>query len=130
MSIEARIFSGLTGHAGLAALVASRIYPMRLPERATLPALTYQRVSTLPIQTRDSTATLMRPRFQFDIWAEAFDDVAPVRVELVEALLGLEALSGIRTNVVLANDQDLFEPETERYHTIVDAFVWHENEES
>ena len=66
-AIEEVIVSKLKAHSGLAALVGAWVYPAPLPQRPTLPAVTYQRISTTPYQTRDSAkADYERPRFQFD----------------------------------------------------------------
>ena len=65
------IVTKLTGYAGLSALISSRVYPGQLPQRPTLPSVTYQRVSTILVATRDNSgrANLERPRYQFDCWA-------------------------------------------------------------
>lgn len=131
MSIESEIFTTLKENAGLSALVNGRVYPMRLPQRATLPAVSYQRVSTMVYQTRDNNVGLDRPRFQFDAWADDFDDVVAMRPALIRALLSLHAESNLRVDAtILTNDQDVIEPESGRYRAIIEAYIWHENEEN
>lgn len=123
------IYTQLTTHAGLAALIGSRVHPGQLPQRSTLPALTYRRVTTLRVATRDGDgkAKLARPRFQFDCWAATYATAREVATQLIDALTALPQDSDPRVDVALAsNDFDDYEPDPERYRVILDAFVWHE----
>jgi len=46
MTLRTIVYDRCVGHAGIAALVVARVYPNRLPEDVTYPAITYSRVST------------------------------------------------------------------------------------
>lgn len=123
------IYTKLTGYAGLAALIGARVYPGQLPQRPTLPAITYQRVSTTLVQTRDNAgrASLERPRYQFDCWASTRKGARQVAAELRYALATLPQTSNPRVDVALVqNDFDDYEPDTDRHRAIVDVFVWYE----
>lgn len=123
------IYSKLTGYAGLSALVGSRVYPSQLPQRVTLPAITYFRVTTTFVTTRDNggRASLERPRIQFDCWGETRKQARAVAAELRYALATFPQASGPRVDVALpANDFDDYEPDTQRHRVILDAFIWHE----
>lgn len=122
------IYSKLTGYAGLAALVGTRVYPIQLPQRPTLPAITYQRISTLPIQDRDDAhARLERPRFQFDCWAISHAGARAVAQEMRSALASFAQASNPRIDVALMqNEIDDYEPDIGRWRVILDAFIWHE----
>lgn len=69
MSIEDAIYSRASGYAGLSALVVTRIYPDKLPQKPTYPAVTYQRVSSQRPAAMNADVGVMRERFQFDVWA-------------------------------------------------------------
>jgi hypothetical protein len=122
------IYSKLTGYAGLAALVGTRVYPIQLPQRPTLPAVTYQRISTLPIHTRDNAhASLERPRFQFDCWGSSYAGARAVAQEMRNALATFPQASNPRVDVALMqNEIDDYEPDIGRWRVILDAFIWHE----
>lgn len=49
MSAETELYAALSGSAGLAALVSTRIYPDGIPEGSALPAIVYARASTNPV---------------------------------------------------------------------------------
>lgn len=51
MSAESTVYSALSGHAPLVALVSTRIYPDAMPEKTIYPAVVYSRSATEPIRT-------------------------------------------------------------------------------
>jgi hypothetical protein len=54
--------------------VNTRVYPVRLPEKSTLPAITYHRVSTNRESTYGGgTDTWVRARVQFNCWGRSRD---------------------------------------------------------
>lgn len=55
MSLRTIVYDRCVGHAGIAALVAARVYPDGLPEDVTYPAITYNRVSTNSADYRTHT---------------------------------------------------------------------------
>lgn len=124
--IEEVIVTKFTAHVGLDALIDGRIYPNQLPQRPTLPAVVYTRISTLFNPTRDSSR-LERPRFQFDAWAATFGEARSVAQQLRAALPTLRQASNPRVDaVLLENDQDILEAEPGRYRAVVEAYIWHE----
>lgn len=126
--IEAAIRTHLIGDAGLAALVAARVYPVELPQRPTLPAITYQQISSLPTQTRDEAeAKHERTRFQFDCWAADYDSMLAVRTALGAALGTLAQAANPRIDVALKqNGHGGLDKPSGRWRATVDYFIWHE----
>lgn len=123
------VYTKLTGYAGLSALIGGRVYPGQLPQRPSLPAITYQRVSTTAVATRDNSgyASLERPRFQFDCWGATRKEARTVAAALRHALATFPQASSPRVDVaLLANDFDDYEPDTDRHRVIMDVFVWYE----
>lgn len=123
------IYTKLTSYAGLAALIGTRVYPSQLPQRVALPAITYLRITTSAVATRDDSgrASLERPRFQFDCWGTTRKQARSVAAVLRHALGTFPQASAPRVDVaLLANDFDDFEPDTKRHRAIVDVFIWHE----
>lgn len=58
----------------IAALVGTRIYPLRLPQKPTLPAIVLQRISGVRFGAHlRGPAAIGRPRFQVDSWAQTYD---------------------------------------------------------
>ncbi len=73
MTIGVQLRAHLLADASIAALVAARIYPLRLPQAATFPAIVITRISELRYDTLNATGTLARPRYQVDSWARTHD---------------------------------------------------------
>ena len=120
--IEATLRAYLAAHAGLAALVGGRIYPIRLPQGTGLPAVCYRRVSGVRKHNVNGLTLVARPRFQFDCWAYSYAEAKAVAEEVRQALNGYH---GAGWDSVIDNDLDTYEPESGLYRTIVDALIWH-----
>lgn len=117
MSIEARLYAALTGHAGLAALVGPRVHPIQLPQASVLPAVTYLRVSTMPVQHRQNqTPTYSLARFQLDGWATGFDAMIALRRQIRLAM-------GTFDLALLVGDRDILEAEPERWRCTMDYIL-------
>lgn len=120
MSIEARLYAALTGHAGLSALVGTRVYPIQLPQVPTLPAVTYLRISTVPVQHRQNqTPTYSQARFQLDGWAAGFDAMIALRKQ-IRLAMGTFGSTSSPTVALLVGDRDILEAEPERWRCVLD----------
>jgi hypothetical protein len=99
LTIEAGLVYKLTTTAGLTALISTRTYLERIPQGATLPCLTYQRISTPRLLAHDTSgsAGTAHPRFQFDAWATTYSSAKAITDALRAALNGF---SGTITNAV------------------------------
>jgi hypothetical protein len=128
MSIETALFGYLSTYAGLTALVGTRVYPLNLPPKPTLPAVTYQKVSGARIRTMGNTNLGGRPRFQLTAWADTYAGAKDVAAQLQAALEGYNGVMGGVT-VRMAeqgNELDDRDPETGRYLTILDFTIIYE----
>lgn len=130
MSIEARLRSALIGHTGLAALVGTRVYPLQLPETPTLPALTYLRVSTIPLQTRSTGATTYaQARFQIDGRATTFDNMVALRKQIRAAMGAFQLAATPRVDVArLVGDVDILEAEPNRWRCTLDYMLHYQED--
>ena len=133
ISIEEGIVYYLTHFSGLTALISTRTYPLKLPQGCTLPALTYQRISTPRELTHDQQAGgLAMPRFQFTAYGTKFADAKAVINQVRAALNGYKGSFGTGTKTVKvwgslsANEQDNYDPDSGLYWTMADYFIHHE----
>lgn len=110
------------------ALVANRVYPMKLPQNPTLPAITYQKISGLRVQSHDGPSGLAYPRFQVSCWGESYSDAKQVAEEVRQDLDGYQGLMGVVQvgAALLQNEIDFYIPETGYYHVPVDFIIWHD----
>jgi len=71
-TIEKAIYSLLAAGGDVAELVATRIYPLMLPQPATLPAVTYQRIAGDWDITMDGANNYAEEMFQVNCWATSY----------------------------------------------------------
>jgi hypothetical protein len=72
MTLEEGLRAALAADAGIAALVAGRIRPLRLAQGEAYPALTYQRIAGTPRSTLDGATGRLRSLVQVTCWAETY----------------------------------------------------------
>jgi hypothetical protein len=126
--IETALRELLETNAGVQAIAAGRVWPLKLPQSAELPALVYQRISTPdPPLGLEGEVGPSRPRFQVSSWA-ATDGVARQLGAAVRTALhghsGVIAGEPIRLMRV-ANSLDGYEPgPPERFRVITDVVVY------
>jgi hypothetical protein len=129
--LEEGLVSYLQGYAGLTALISTRMYLARIPETATLPCLTYQRISTpreLAHDTSGASGSLAHPRFQFDAWASTFSAAKAITEQVRAALNGKTgSTGGVTIRAALVADERMdYDPESNLYRSQSDFIIWHE----
>jgi len=95
--LDESIYSYLANYSGLTALVSTRIYAFQIPQGATLPCVTFQRIDTPRTLTHDSSGIgneLANPRFQFDVWATTYASAKAINEQIRAALNGKTGLIG------------------------------------
>lgn len=115
MSVETVFRAAVIGDATIAALIGTRLYPVRSPDDATFPAMVFNVVSEAPNGSGGCTQT----RIQVDAYAANYETVRAMRD-------GLVALSNATGNWTYVNGPDMYEDDGSLYRKIVDIFVAHE----
>jgi hypothetical protein len=121
MSLESDLYTALSTHGGLSALVGTRIYPNRLPDNPTLPAVVYQRITTNH-NLASGNVPLIRARMQLDCYDDSYLSVVAVAVQ-VHAALDMASPTGLAA-AVPENDDDSYDPEALLHRRRLDVFVW------
>ena len=115
--IEEALHTRLTtgGHAGIAALVGTRVYPQLADENATLPFLVFQRISGPRVPDLAGPTGLAQPRFQVDAYSESYLTAKNVATQVRLALDGYSAtVDGVMIHgVTFVDERDLFESATD-----------------
>jgi hypothetical protein len=112
----------------LGATVTERWYPLVLPDRPTLPAVVYQRISPRRDQDHGGPSGAASPRFQFSCWAESYAAARAMRADLQSVFLGFRGtVGGVRITGILdaGAEFDDFEPVTGRWRCVTDMYVGH-----
>lgn len=125
--LETVLQTRLTGYAGLAALVGTRVYPIKLPQTPTMPAVSYQRIDGPRESGIASEHGMAHPRIQVDSWASTYGGAKAVAEQVRTAL---ERWSDATTTPVVLDsfiegDTDLYESEVELYRVSMDFVIWH-----
>jgi len=84
---ETRLYAKLAGTTAVTELVGSRIWPVRR-HSDTLPAITYQRVGTTPVNCSLGTVATEFCRVQVDCWDDDYGDVKTLAAAVRAALSG------------------------------------------
>ena len=128
MTIEKDIHYKLKNDADILALVSSRVYPMKLPQGWTLPAITYQRVSGARDHCLNGASGRARPRFQIDCWAEDYDGVKDLADKVRLCLHGFKGDIDTESDVggiILEADRDIWEESIDAFRVSMDFIIPH-----
>ncbi len=119
MSLPELLYTALSGHAGLAALVSDRIYPIKLPQDETLPAVVYQQISVQNMITLDTdTNGVQQIRVQLSAWSSSYDEARAVGEQV---RLAMESATTFRAVRILETDDH--DPDTGEYRSLADYSV-------
>ena len=112
--MEDKLRTFLKNEPSVAAVLGDRIYPRRLPQKATLPALVYQRIDTPRTPVHGEKSILPRPRMQMHVWAKtskaAWQAADVVRVTLDGFRGQMGSLTVTRS--IIVNEMENDDPET------------------
>jgi len=134
VSIETGLLTYLKTDTDLMALVGNgdspltcRIYPVRLPQNWTAPAITYQRISGPRLQSLSGPSGRAHPRYQFDILDGTYASVRVAADKLRAALDGYTGAMGSETvgACTIDNDFDGYLADTDVYRVSMDFIIWH-----
>lgn len=90
-NIRAALRSYLLADSGIAAVVAARIYPLKMPQGEMRASIVFTRVTGLSGVTSSGPDRVSRPRIQIDCWAtdpDAASSLADLVKERIEGFTG------------------------------------------
>lgn len=123
MTAETEARAAVVAAAGVTALVGTRVYPMKLRQGATLPAVTYQRAGTAPVNSMSGdTSSLDQVRIQYDAYASTHGAAEEVTTAIRAAL---------RSNprFVYIDERDFdYDDETATYRRMIEFYIWFKGE--
>lgn len=123
MSIETDLYTQLSTHAGLTALVSTKIYPVLAPQKVDLPYCVYLKVSNVRQYSHQGFSNLERVRLQISCFAKTYSTAKDVAAQVIAAM---EAWSASSVQAVIPDgEEDLYEEDTETYHIPLDFIVWY-----
>ncbi len=135
MSINAALRDHLLGEPAIVALVSTRVFALRLPQKVTYPAVVLTRVSAIRYGNLRGPASLARPRYQVDSWAQTADGAQALGAlcrQRLEGFVGTwptddSPVVDIRVSIIFDSEMDMFEEDVSGglcRHS-ADYFVFH-----
>lgn len=124
--LEEAIYSRLTAASAVTAITSTRIYPNKIPQEATLPAIGYQRVSARRVKAHAAPTGLARARVQVTCVARTYSEVKALATAVRKALEGVMGTVGGATvqGSWLETDADEY-GDAEGLHSVrQDFMVW------
>lgn len=98
--LDQAIHALLVADSAVTAIVGTRIYPIRAPDNAVLPMLTYQRVSNVKEHyVSRETATFTDTIFQIDCWVKQSDTIGVLRNLATAVRTVLDDYRGITSGI-------------------------------
>ena len=125
---ETALYSRLTGHAGLTALIAGRVYIDQITQDVTDSAVIFQRISTVRHPAMGADLALVEARMQVRcIATKALDSIA-VATQVRAALQrwGGTAAGIVVQQIFIENEAGRYDPDIKKHEQLLDFIVWYE----
>lgn len=127
MSLEASLFTFLTGAAGVTALVGTRVFPGVIPQGAAQPAIVYAKRSRNRQQLFCGTDGLKQTRVDIDCYATSYRQSVLLANAVTAALEDFSGTMGTTRvpRIFLETEVDLSDLEPGLYRQSQSWAVWH-----
>lgn len=126
--VESGINTLLLTNAEVTALVADRVYPVRMPEGAQMPALVYTSISSVPVVGISGQNKLTKKRLQVDCYGSTYPDVKHLEQAVNNALINYQGTPDANSTSIESIQQllsiDLYEDDAKLYRVNLDFEVW------
>ncbi len=128
MIFETALYNYLSGHTGLKTLVDNRIYPLKLPQNPTYPAVVYQDISTTEITAMGTNPGMYTCRYQFKCFGSTKADSKAAAQQIRLAFRNYWGTMGGAGGVTvdyaeMADEHSEYFDETKSYCTFVDVMI-------
>ena len=124
--IEFGLMALIAADSRYTAVCSTAPYPVILPAKPSLPALSYQGISGITDATMNGPSNLMELRIQFDCWATEYLQAKQLQTALREILDGFQGALPDGTwvyNILADTPADLYEPDSRYYRVTQDYRV-------
>lgn len=124
----------LTDDPAVAALIGNRVYPVILPQKPVIPAVTYSEISSIGDMHMRGPSGLMQSRFQFSVWGSTTSSVSQVASAVKSALNGFSGDKAYGSSspqevvtfrgVMFQNANDLYDSTAMLHYRTMDFTFW------
>lgn len=121
--VEERVYYLLLGEATVTALVGARVYPDVLKQACSMPAIRYERVSTVAINSLAGYRDVSQVRIQIDCFGATKESAMDVAKVVLIAMDGATTFSALRDGW-----RAVYESDTRLYRNILDFICWNDTD--
>lgn len=130
MSVDGAVLFRLENHAGLSALIGTRSFADRLPQGPVLPAVVFQRISTVRQRAMGSDPGIVMTRWQLSCWDSGKAGTKAVSAQVIAAFnRWRDTQDGTQIDdTFIDGELDDFEPDVGEigfHRSLVDVIVHH-----
>ena len=129
-SIERSLFALLSNDSTLGGYVGTRIYPLVVPQSASMPAITYQQVGGVRDEVMTGPTGLIESRFQINCWAETYAETRVISNAVRKVLDGFGVIGKVTIQAIFCvGEGDMIETAPgadtlKRYGKCLDFTIW------
>lgn len=129
--IQAEIIDWLLSRESITDKVNDRIYPVKLPQRISFPAVCYTRISNMRFATHSGQSDLKRVRLQFSVYSKTYTDAVLISREIKDALHCFKGNMGnLQVGAAfLESENDSYDYDSNLYHIPVDVYITYKSKE-
>ena len=118
MTIEETLVAALTVGIPGPTSAGNRVFAVLRPQDQATPAISYQRISNVPVADFDGDAGLDNVRMQIDCWAQTY---GAAKILAREARVAIAAAD---LHAYVSTDRDDIDEETGLYRVSMDVSLW------
>ncbi|MBV1929005.1 MAG: DUF3168 domain-containing protein [Gammaproteobacteria bacterium] len=118
MSVGTDLFTRLTTDVAVNAIVSLRVYPGKFKQQGILPAVRYNRLSSVNYLTMSVDTGIEKIRYQIDALAPTYAEADELR-DAIKATLRRWKKAGIQDTFFIS-ESDIFDDETRLYRVRMD----------
>jgi len=118
VNVEQQIATVLGSNVTVAGIVVDRIYPMLMPQDIAMPAISYQRIASSPVNDLEGQQNHEWVRVQVDCWALKYSE-AKTLAAAVRTAMRTTPVFGL-----LLMELDDYDSEGKLYRVIQDFNIW------
>lgn len=127
MTIEGAILARVAAYGALNALIGTRVYALRLPQKPTLPAVVFTRIGEDFEHASGADPNIRKLLLQFSSWATTYEGAKAVADQVHAAF---SRYAGTLDSTVIdqcfaENVVDLDDDETKLSHVAQDFTIWY-----
>lgn len=109
LDFAASLRTKMTNTAGITSLVSSsKICPMMLPQGESLPGITYQRITDIPMHAMANDVLLRNPLYQVSSWSTSYSQALSISKQIKIALqdfTGTLATNGVTVQRIFLENE-------------------------